>query len=190
MGISKIELHRRYSIPRGTLQNWESGRHPLTEKGAQRLVNAASAEGVKVTSQWLIDGKGSKPTSTHLKNEDLGSISIPEPIQNEINFFLSNNSIGITHLISDDHMAPLFLKGHVVAGIRMYGDNINSLHMRHCIIQTKEYGILVRTLKVTERPLHFHLLSLNNEISGTTELQYIDVISAAPILWHRKNLTI
>ena len=64
-GLSRNDFHKRYGIPRGTLQNWESARFGgLTLKGARNIVIAFNAEGIKCDMDWLLHGTGPSPRFT------------------------------------------------------------------------------------------------------------------------------
>ena len=64
-GLSRNDFHKRYGIPRGTLQNWESARFGgLTMKGAKNIIRAFTAEGINCDIDWLLYGTGSSPKFT------------------------------------------------------------------------------------------------------------------------------
>ena len=61
-GLSRDMFNKRYGIPRGTIQNWETARFGgLTPKGAKNIVKAFHAEGIRVTADWLLHGLGNSP---------------------------------------------------------------------------------------------------------------------------------
>ena len=187
MGLSRSDICKRYGIPRGTLQNWEAGRYPLSEKGAHRLCMVADAEGIHVTANWLRLGEGDKPEISSLNRDTYTELTESIPlIKSEIEFFKKHNDNTIELVVHDAHMVPLFQLGDVVAGIRYFHDDIIKTNGRCCIVHTIEHGLLLRQIRATEIPDRYHLLSHNRDIDGKTELQYCQVISAAPIIWHRR----
>lgn len=191
MGLSRTVINQRYKIPRGTIQNWESDRYPLTEKGAKRLIQAAESEGINVSLEWLLDGTGTPPQSPDytISYEDTHN-GIPENIQKELEFFKSHNSNAISYIVKDNHMLPDITAGDIVAGNRLFGDDIALCHMKKCIIQTEEHGLCVRILKCSNVPNQYHLISKNRDVEDFTETHYAKVISAAPIIWLRRHLAI
>ncbi len=187
IGLSRSDLFKRYGIPRGTIQNWESNRYPLSEKGAKRLCLAANAEGVTSSINWLRFGEGDPPKTSKINESTYKELSesIPE-IKSELEFFKEQNNEAVELIVDEHHMEPLFQIGDIVAGVRYFNENIVKAHMRNCIIHTKDHGVILRLLKLTDIPDHYHLLSLNRMVDDITEMHHCQVVSAAPVLWHRR----
>ena len=58
-GIStRREFEEKHQISANTLQGWEQGKNPLSQKGARRVINALKEEGLICTVEWLINGTG------------------------------------------------------------------------------------------------------------------------------------
>ena len=190
MGLSRTTINKRYNIPRGTIQNWESNRYPLTEKGARRLIQAAESEGIDVSLEWLLNGTGAPPQSPDytITFED-NHAEVSDEIQKELDFFREHNSEAISHVVKDHHMAPNIEVGDIVVGNRLFGDDIPACHMKQCIVQTAAHGLRVRILKCSNIPNQYHLVALNHKVEDFIETHYVEVISAAPIIWLRKNLS-
>ena len=187
MGLSRSDMCRRYGIPRGTIQNWEAERYPLSEKGAQRLCMVADAEGIQVSEEWLRFGHGKAPELSQLHRDTYTELTESMPfIKNELQYFKTHNENTIEMIVHDSHMEPIFQLGDVVAGIRYYHDDIIKADACCCIVHTNEHGLLLRQVRATEVPDRYHLLSLNHQTAEKTELHYCRIISAAPILWHRR----
>ena len=60
-GLSRKDLEDKYGISMHTLQSWELGRNPLTDKAASKLVEIFHSTGVSCSMQWLLEGAGKSP---------------------------------------------------------------------------------------------------------------------------------
>ena len=71
-GIStRREFEERHDISANTLQGWEQGKNPLSEKGARRVAQALKEEGLICTIDWLIHGTGMPPRPYEMVNAGL-----------------------------------------------------------------------------------------------------------------------
>ena len=197
-GLSRESFKKRYDIPRGTIQNWETARFGgLTTKGAHLIIRAMNAEGIQCNIGWLLYGVG--PTPSYMSNPDNsilfnlegtnGTSKEHTNVTKELLTLKNQNQDTIDFVINDDSMAPQFQKGDYVAGIRQFKEHIQHLVGQLCIIQTPEHGTLFRKLKKSSNGSlnTFNLLSLNPETSVSEPCLYnCEVITAAPVLWHRR----
>src|SRR3990167_10362757 len=62
--VSRSFLQDNYSIPEVTLKSWENGTTKLTATAAKRCAEAYRAEGLIVSEDWILSGKGLDPTTT------------------------------------------------------------------------------------------------------------------------------
>ncbi len=192
-GLSRDLINKRYKIARGTLQNWESARFGgLTRKGAIIVVDAMNAEGVSVTLEWLLDGLGEKPkfaddlSQSKSHQSELHKLPGYHVASQELLQFKNKNSNSIDHIIQDQCMSPRFQQGDMVAGNRLYQEEIETAINLYCIVQTIEHGSLVRQLRHGDEPGKFHLFCSNLDTPHTQPIIYnTTVISAAPIIWVR-----
>lgn len=155
-------------------------------------------EGVVCTLDWLLFGRGQGPTvipdystlNTILAvNEKRPSISTEDQdIMKELQLFKKHYHDTIELRLQDDSMAPFFVAGDYVAGIRVYGKQINQLVNYNCIVQLENGNILLRTLKQGEDNDHFTLTCLHSKTSlAASTLHNIKLLSAAYVIWHRKR---
>ena len=57
-----------------------------------------------------------------------------------------------------------------------------------CIVQTIDGRILMRNLQLGPRDVSFNLVSTNLQIKTNNSIIYdVELVSAAPILWHRRK---
>lgn len=195
MGLSREAVRLRYGIARGTLQNWESARFGgLTQKGAKIIITASRAEGIDVSMQWLLYGIGTEPrfssaVDTEIVNNKKLVVS-DQDMQNVskmLNTFRAHHPDCIDMLIQDDAMSPLFNPGEYVAGNRKYLSDIEGVVGLQCIVQTQDYGNLLRYLKLGDEINLYHLISLNHDSTVSQATLYnVPIISAAPVIWRYK----
>lgn len=196
-GLARDAFDKRYGIPRGTIQNWESARFGgLTPKGAEAITKAFHAEGIAVNSQWLLHGLGESPRFSErisIDNDKTQSIKNQQSnqdynlITSELLFFRQHNSDPIDSVLSDNSMEPIFSAGDYVAGSRLYQDDIEKAVGQYCIVQTYHLGDLVRLLKTGSHPGVYHLIATNIHSDAKNIAHYdVDILSAAPVVWIRK----
>ena len=193
MELSREAVKIRYGIARGTLQNWESARAGgLTQKGATVLVKAANAENIETSVQWLMDGIGPTPilrNSQHNIDQNdnyrlIGNDEEMQTISMMLQTFRSHYSNPIDMVVQDDAMSPQFKIGEYVAGNRHYREEIESTVGLFCIVQTAEYGQLLRYLKLGDEIGYYHLINTNPDSKINQPTIYnTEIISAAPVIW-------
>lgn len=195
-GLSRKDFSQ-FGISAPTLSSWESitSSRQLTEKGANRLVQALYKAGVNCSVNWLLNGVGAGPSlidnPIHSTNDNtIVSWSEEESIFREIEFFKEINASPTVLLVQDKGMEPFFNRGDYVAGNKKYGDDIDSLKGLNCIIETNENEFYVRRLEEGRQKGLYTLscLTIDKDITNII-LTDVAIKSAAEIVWHRKRST-
>ena len=191
-GISRKDLEDKYGISMHTLQSWELGRNPLTEKAASRLVEIFYSAGISCSVQWLISGLGKSPTLLDsefahypiVDNTIAPLLAQENSIQKEINFFKNNNPNAIVIMVSDDTMEPVYSTGDFVGGIQYRDLNkINACIGHNCIIEIGDGTFFRRLMK---RKNEYSLVCVNAQTETDEPVIFAKTILAAtPIIWHR-----
>lgn len=191
-GLSRKDLEDKYGISMHTLQSWELGRNPLTDKAASKLVEIFHRTGINCSMQWLLEGLGKSPALLESEftpyppvDQDVSPLLDKETgIQREIDFFKRNNPNALVIMVSDDTMAPRYSPGDFVGGVQyIIPQKINECTGQDCIIETSE-GTFFRRL--VQRKNGYALVCLNPQT--TTEEPVIftkHILAATPIIWHR-----
>lgn len=180
-----------YGIARGTLQNWESARHGgLTEKGANNILKAFKAEKVNCSLAWLLYGIGDGPAFIKDENSvDQHNHLELDVITKEMLYFRESNDNAIDFVVKDHSMGPVYQPGDYVCGCKYYKDQIPNFIDQIVIAQSVEYGTLLRYLKAGSEIGLYSLYSLNVQENFTNHmLLNVEILSVAPIKWHRKPL--
>jgi len=153
-GISRKDLESKYGISMHTLQSWELGRNPITEKAASKLVEIFHSSGVHCSAQWLLSGSGKSPslldsefTPYPTLDKQISSLLTQEnTVQKEIEFFKTNNPNAMVIMVSDDTMEPAYNRGDFVGGIQyLRSSDIEECIGHDCIVEISE-GIYFRRL--------------------------------------------
>lgn len=204
LGLSRnkfAEKHKNKSITKDALNNWEEARYKgLKIHHLEILIKAFEEEGVIVDRSWLLNGIGEIPKlRTYLDKslkESVGSKaamvqerSEDEAIAAELRTFRENHLDAVDAIIADNAMAPFYLPGDYVAGIRYIGANIENAIGLPCIIQTQSGQVVVRKLDLGTMKDHFNLVGFEqNPTRDKYRINDIRLFSAAPIIWIRKPL--
>lgn len=199
---TRREFEKKYQISANTLQGWEQGKNPLSKKGAKRIIEALKSEGLICSIEWLMDGQGMPPRPFEMLSSDdtatadlqnaLTKINLDEEtaIYQELQTFKTHNPNPIIITVADDSMEPQFHSGDYVAGTRLCMPDEIARHLgQACIVELSDNTILPRHIHPGTEP-NTYTLSCTNHHSKAAPLTLFNVriISAAPILWHRKKL--
>ncbi len=199
--LTRNQVEEKYHISVNTQRSWEEGKHTgLTEQGARRILVAFRNEGVQASIGWLLHGTGSAPRLTEklfdtdmlpfeeIKKENAADFENNEKIFSELEFFFKMNGNAISLQINDDSMEPFILAGDYVAGISRFGDSISQLIGKNCIIETEMGEKYVRLLRKGSKPGLYTIACLNPHTTIENPIIYdIELTSAAPIIWQRRN---
>lgn len=195
-GLSRKALEEQYHISASTIQSWEDAKAGgLTEKGARRVIAVFKEEGIRCSIDWLLYGIGTPPQLSNKlfteENQGVEPIEVPtedRAIVNELLVFRQNNPDAVEYIIIDDGMAPFFAPGDYVAGKRRSAPHLETVIGKNCIVETRDNEILFRRVKAGSKPNTYTLTCVNTETSVRDITLYDkELISAAPVIWHRKK---
>jgi transcriptional regulator with XRE-family HTH domain len=191
--LSRKEICDKEEINFNTYKGWELARFGgLPVDGAEKVIKRVAKENVICSIDWLLYGRGQEPyllpRSTSLN--DLNDLNAHTLILKEILLFQSFHLDAIYTQIQDDALAPQFMPGDYVAGIKMVHSNIVKAVNQPCIIELANGDIAVRYLKQGQNIGEFQLLATNIDSSiGFNFSIESELKSAAPIIRHYKNPT-
>lgn len=198
--LTAVEFSKYAGVSDRTIKGWENANdNALTEKGAEKILNAAKKVGIIVDMIWLLHGVGSQPRLTQdvfnksilpdpQLSEDMLSSPAPfsEKVKQEMTCFIESNLNAVTMQILDQTMEPFFQIGDIVGGIRLFGPQINLALSKFCIIETKDYPLICRRLLLGTKEKLFNL-QCTNPLPGENACSVNQkLFSAAPIIWVRK----
>jgi len=199
---TRREFESKYHISANTLQGWEQNKNPLSGKGAKRVVEALKNEGLICSTDWLLKGAGMPPRHYEMLNAGIrkelcDNLSIAEmnlreeeAIYAETQQFKNSSPNPIVLSVVDNAMEPYFSIGDHVGGTKLPPEELHPFLGRACIIELANDMILPRFLHQGTVEGCYTLTGSNpRTTAGTLSLQNVKVISAAPILWHRRKLS-
>lgn len=150
-GLSQTEFCQKYSLSIGAYKTWESGKFAPRNSNLIELCRCLEQEGIfNATTEWFLKGIG--PSPTHISS-DINTKSefkeYEEDILKEIALFKKNQSKKNQHAIianiSDDLMAPYFLNGDIIGGIKIdIMPSILELERRPFLVETRPDQYIVR----------------------------------------------
>ncbi len=199
--LSRKALEKKYQISASTIQSWEDGKAGgLTEKGALRVTSALRNDGVQCSTEWLLYGAGMGPQLTEkmplhfaeaaenyqlvAEDRNLDDYAIIQELQ----VFRRSNQNTIDMIVLDDAMAPYYNFGDYVGGKRRSQTELEELIGQDCIVEMANGEILLRRLKKGQKPGTYSLLASNLATSLAYPTLYdVIIISAAPVIWHRRK---
>jgi DNA-binding transcriptional regulator YiaG len=195
--LSRKDFSEKYDISPGTLQNWETARFGgLTEKGARAMLDFLVQENIHCTFEWLMYGAGSGPV---IDVEGPSNISIESvhsgnttpyhtALKQELEKFYQLHE-NATHLtVMDDAMAPQFIMGETIAGIKTLPEEYQQAIDQCCIVDTIEYGQILRLVRIHSQTGGYCLMSTNpNTPADKIVLSQVTINSIAPVVWKRRQ---
>ena len=188
------EFANKIGVSNRAVKYWENGKGGgLSEKGAEKIVSSCNKIGLQCNVIWLLHGTETQPILTD--NSHSASFLLTNHLSNaydnlikkEIQYFHTNNSNAITMSITDNSMEPFYSIGDIVGGKRKYNKDLGKAVHQNCIIETKKQQILCRRLLPGTQPDLFNLCCINQRTSEPFVSIDIEIISAAPIIWLRRQ---
>jgi hypothetical protein len=200
-GFENIELlmekyQGKYPVSYGTWRGWEAGAgEGLSEKGADNACKIFAEEGVLCTTAWLTHAVGKGPQLVSLFDGSNSAFQqfadLPEHKQQtnvleELSLFKQHYPDTLDFVIPDNTMAPRFIIGEYVAGIKCTGNMIEKTLGKDCIIQTTSGEIFVRNLREKTGKNSYTLACTNMPETNKPFLYEISIQGLAPIIWQRR----
>lgn len=171
-----------------TFKGWELARFGgLPIDGAERVIKRVAKENVICSVDWLLYGKGQEPYLLPRSN-NLTDLNDHTLILKEILVFQSFYPDVTFTQIQDDALAPQFMPGDYVAGIKIASNNISKALNQPCIVKLPNEDILVRYLKQGQNKNCFQLLAtnLNSTLTNVFSIES-ELKSVATIIRHYKT---
>ena len=180
--LSRPKFCARHGIGFPALRSWEMDISTLSDKSLYRLLSAFKAEGIIVDPVWLRTGSGIAPTLTTQDKVNLNLSQAPNslnPIQNEVDTFLSNNPT--RKIITADHDYPtLNLKsGDFIGGIKI---NVNDLAIGQSLIVLIAY---IPSTNTTPHPKEDSGLKLRTFQKLSARQVIIAPVNTSSMTWHQ-----
>lgn len=106
----------------------------------------------------------------------------------ELLLFRQHYPNSLDYVVTDDGMAPRYLIGEYVAGIRHFNEAIATTIGLDCIVQTNDGDMLLRTVKKGDLEGHYTLVCSNPQTTVAKPILYnVQLLISAPVIWTRRN---
>ena len=157
-GLNRNQLDA-FQIKADTMRRWESGLflNGISKSALKKILTLCEAHHIKVSPDWILQGIGAEPIKHQQilppEKKDLNTQARfqwllgneHKAILEEIETFTKKHKDAVVFIIEDDGMAPQFMPGDYVAGIRFYHDEIDKLvGLDACIVEIENGQTLVR----------------------------------------------
>ena len=184
LGFSRKKFEEVSGISAATMTAWETNKHPLSNKGAKKLVEALNQLNVNCTADWLLSGEGLPPRILQTDHEFW---ELDTRILKEVMYFEKHNPSPIVSIISDDSMEPFYQHGDYVAGCQMLPDKAEQLIGRDCIVTLQTGQVVIRRVQQGKDGL-LNLFSLNLETQAENAfISNCKIQRIAQVIWHRRK---
>lgn len=188
--LSRRDMCNTHDLNMFTLKGWELARHGgLPLDGAHKIIKRVAQEGVFCTVEWLLyeEGQGPKvivgssaPQETEICSED-------DNIKEEIALFQKHYPNAIYYQVNDNSMHPAYAAGDFVAGIPIAPVAMQEMLGMNAVVQLSTGEMLCRNIRRGRSITTFNLLCLNVDADiDNAMITDAELISVAPIIWHRK----
>ncbi|OGT22548.1 MAG: hypothetical protein A3C55_00015 [Gammaproteobacteria bacterium RIFCSPHIGHO2_02_FULL_42_13] len=193
--LERVDVAAKYGINVSTLKGWETARaHGLSKKGANRFLKISAQEGVLCSYEWLMYGLGHGPRilekfDTTLEINPSSDHNEEEEIIEELQLFRHHHRNTVDLIVEDDGMSPYYAIGDYVAGAKLAKQYFSKLINTDCIVQTTDGQLLLRKVKKGPRQNTFTLSCINPNTTVAEPVLYnVELVGAAPIIWHRRKI--
>ncbi len=184
LGLSRKKFEEVSGISAATLLTWETGKHPLSAKGAKKLVDALDKLNITCTADWLMSGKGLSPRFQQPSTE---CFELDARILKEVFYFEQNNPLPIVSILSDDSMEPFYQIGDYVGGCQLLPSKAQQLIGRDCIVTLETGQVVIRRVQQGKEG-RLNLYSLNYETQAENAfISDCKIQRIAQVIWHRRT---
>jgi transcriptional regulator with XRE-family HTH domain len=173
--LERTEVTEIAGVTYGTYKDWEIGYFNIPRRRIDRIVNELNRRGFVCSAEWVELGEGNFP-----------SWSEDKKIKAELDIFFKVNPNAISFEIFNRDMLPVYQVGDIVAGVKLFGNDINLAINKDCILELDNKTRLFRQLKKSDQQNGFNLICTNLE-SENPIIVGAKIISAAPIIWLRRR---
>lgn len=180
----RIQFAEKHGLKENTLQGWETARlYGINEKAAETLSQAFQEEGVDCRPEWILYGIGPSPLG-NIEGQQPRPTNLKKLLREELLTFQRSHPNSLDTIINDDGLAPYFLKGDHVAGVRYFSDDLDRYVGLPCIIQLESGDTTTRLLAKHENG-EFYCQCANHDAD---KKHAGNIFSAAPIIWMRRHI--
>lgn len=172
--LTRKEIENNFKISANSLKTWEDDSRRIKKENLNKLLEIYKSYGVVSSEEWVL-GLDDQFIPFDL-NKEVGEDSyILKEMKSFEAFYAHSRVVQVT----DDYMHPWISKGDYAGGIKVDSTFIN----KPCIVETKDFGTLVRIIEVGEKKGLYNLLSLTN----VANLFNVPVDNVYTIIWLRKR---
>lgn len=198
--LDRNEAAEMTRVSFATYKDWENSKAIMPKQRAFWLIDDLQMLGVDCTFEWLMNGVGAAPrktkkflqTETFIENISNSKVFKKQKeaahITKELDFFCQHNPHAIGLIVMDDAMAPKYKCHDVVAGIQYSNKKIAKLAGLDCIVKLKTGKFLLRNLQLGTTHDCYTLVCANPNKKIKQTIPNVELICAAPIIWHRQKL--
>lgn len=139
--LPRTILARKHKISPNSLAAWENGTSSFSQEVAENLASILEKEGIKVSSDWIMSGKGNEPKVSNLNfnhNFSQPAISDGEEFIWRATFsFKEFYKDCLTLIMHDDTALPFYRPGDHIGGKVIKEDKIPFIEDEPLIVDRK-----------------------------------------------------
>jgi len=189
-GLPRTSFCRKHDLSSSSLSAWESGASKFTPQTAEKLIQCFKAEGLSVTTDWLLKGVGDPPFKQQVSASQAPTDSNEEEeaIWREAIAFKNLYANALVYKISDDSCLPTYLPGDYVGGVCIPQQKLDLILGQRSLILLQNKLTMLRIIKPGSSPGEYNLHSLNSSpMMVKPLLENVKIEAAAPIIWFRRK---
>lgn len=211
--LTRDEIEAKHALSAATLKAWENGMAPITEKGIRRCIDIYRKEGVLLTRDWVLEGKGLPPqisveigryfASMHdyplhpLRPEQYNSAKETDTKPNyvvddqvgmvrEASYFKELYKDAVLMIVADEDMGPVYQPGDYIAGKFRYGADVAAVLGSDCIVRLSSGEDILRRVFKGQMKDRYNLACINPTPTAQAPILFdMEILAAAPVIWHR-----
>ncbi len=212
--LTRDEIETKHSLSAATLKAWENGMAPITEKGIRRCIEIYRKEGVLLTRDWVLEGKGLPPqisveigryfASMHdyplhplrpeqqqiyANDTDINTNYVVDDqigMVREASYFKELYKDAVLMIVADEDMGPVYQPGDYIAGKFRYGADMETILGNDCIVRLPSGEDILRRVFKGQIKDRYNLACINPAPTAQNPILFdVEILAVAPVIWHR-----
>lgn len=187
INLPRTFFARKHKISPNSLAAWENGTSLFSQEVAENLASILEKEGIKVSPEWIMLGKGNEPKVSSLNfNHNFSQLAISDEeefIWRTTSSFKEFYKDCLVLIMHDDTALPFYRPGDHIGGKIITEDKIPFIEDEPLIVELENGTLMVRYIEQASKVGVFNLKALNQDTIIVPIIKNMKIKRAARINW-------
>ncbi len=188
-GFARTVFCKKHNMSSNTMAAWENGTTYFSEEAAKKISKYLQQDGIEVSSEWIMEGKGTEPFSLDMRGANKTHF-IRSSVADEEEFiwratisFKEFYKDSLVLIMVDDTALPFYRPGDHIGGKVITEDKILFIEDEPLIVELENGSLILRYVEKTSKPGLYHLKSINQNTLMGAQIKNVKIKRAARINW-------